>query len=294
MKAIRVGSRDSALAVAQAKIVMDAITNRNPTIIPQLVTMKTMGDKLLDRPLESMGGKEVFVKELEQALLEDKVDICVHSLKDMAVSQNPRLPLVAVGMREDSRDVLILPPGAEEMDPEKPIGCSSLRRKTQLAILYPGVKTAPVRGNVLTRLEKLDRGEYGALVLAAAGLKRLGLQNRIHTYFPVDRMVPACCQGILAVQGRAGEDTAYLGGFHHPDTWDVMLAERAFLEVLGGGCTSPVAAYATIEGDILTIRGYTVDSRGRMRPGEVSGSRRDPGLLGRKLVESLKVEAGSV
>ena len=294
MKVIRVGSRDSALAVAQAKIVMNAITAWDSTAAPRLVTMKTLGDRLLDRPLESMGGKEVFVKELEQALLEDKVDICVHSLKDMAVSQSPRLPLVAVGLREDPRDALILPPGAEEINPERPIGCSSLRRKTQLGVLYPGLKTAPVRGNVLTRLEKLERGEYGALVLAAAGLKRLSLENRIHTYFPVDRMIPACCQGILAIQGRAGEDTGYLGGFHHPDTWDVMLAERAFLEVLGGGCTSPVAAYATIEEDTLTIRGYTVDSRGRMYPGEISGSRRNPGLMGRALAESLKAEAYSI
>ncbi len=172
---IRVGSRESKLAVAQSLLVMEAIRQAHPEVDLELITMKTTGDRILDRTLDQVGGKGLFVKELDRALLDGRVDITVHSMKDLPMELDPRLPLAAVSRREDPRDVLVLPAGATEWDRKKPIGCASARRKLQLQRLYPDCQVLPVRGNVLTRLEKLDHGEYGALVLASAGLRRLGL-----------------------------------------------------------------------------------------------------------------------
>ena len=174
----------------------------------ELVTMKTTGDQILNRTLEQIGGKGLFVKELDQALRDGRVDFTVHSLKDLPLDVPEDLPLAAFSQRADPRDVLVLPAGAAALDPAKPIGCSSRRRQLQLRALYPGMEFAPVRGNVLTRLRKLDEGAYSALVLAAAGLQRLGLLDRISRYFSVEEMLPAAGQGILAVQTRRGVDCA--------------------------------------------------------------------------------------
>ena len=172
-----VGSRGSRLAVIQSELVMKAIAAAHPEIELSLLTMKTTGDRILDRPLDKIGGKGLFVKELDAALREGRTDLTVHSCKDLPADLPADLPLAAFTRREDPRDALVLPLGAPEL--RGPIGCSSLRRRLQLEALFPGVETVPVRGNVITRLEKLDRGEFGALVLAAAGLKRLGLEERI-------------------------------------------------------------------------------------------------------------------
>jgi len=291
MKLVRVGSRESALAVRQAMIVMDAVTACDPSVRTRLVTMTTTGDKRQDRPIEEIGGKGVFVKELEQALLDGEVDLCVHSLKDMAGEIDPRIPIRAMSVREDPRDVLVLPLGARELDPALPVGCSSLRRRVQLQELYPGCRVEPVRGNVLTRLDKLDSGQYGALVLAAAGLIRLGLENRISRRFSPVEMLPACGQGILAVQGRAGEPLDFLEGFHSADSWDAALAERAFTRALEGGCTSPVTAYAEVHGERICITGYAVDAAGNMLPGAIRGDRARAGELGEMLANNLRREA---
>ena len=159
---------------------MDAIRAAHPEVGLELVTMKTTGDKILDRTLDKVGGKGLFVKELDAALLDGRVDLTVHSCKDLPMEEDPRIPLAGFSRREDPRDVLVLPQGAEELDPSRPIGCASARRAVQLRALFPGVAVAPVRGNVLTRLRKLDEGQFSALVLAAAGLKRLGLEQRSH------------------------------------------------------------------------------------------------------------------
>ncbi len=174
---IRIGTRESRLAVVQAGLVAAAIKKHHPGIETELVGIKTTGDKILDRTTDKIGGKGVFVKELDEALRRGDVDICVHSYKDVPSEDEAELPIVALSPREDPRDVLILPGGVETIDAEKPIGCSSLRRRFQLGIIFPGQLTAPVRGNVQTRLEKLDNGEFSALVLAAAGIKRLGLRR---------------------------------------------------------------------------------------------------------------------
>lgn len=290
MKKLVVGSRESRLAVIQSELAIQAIRACQPGLEVELLTMKTTGDKILDRTLDQVGGKGLFVKELDAALLAGRVDLTVHSSKDLPMETDPRLPLVAFSRRADPRDALVLPAGVTELDPAKPIGCSSLRRQLQLKALFPQMKTAPVRGNVLTRLEKLDRGEYAALVLAAAGLQRLGLAGRVSRYFSVEEMLPAAGQGILAVQARADFDPACLREFHDPDSRDCLLAERAFVRALDGGCSSPVAAYATIDGAALTLTGLYVDSHGEARRQTISGPREQGERLGAALAQDLRRE----
>lgn len=255
---IKIGSRESRLAVIQSQLVMDAIAAAHPDVTLELVTMKTTGDKILDRTLEQIGGKGLFVRELDQALRDGRADFTVHSLKDMPMETPEDLPLAAFSDRADPRDCLVLPAGVTQWDRSKPVGCASKRRQLQLKALYPELTVLPVRGNVQTRLRKLDSGEYGALVLAAAGLKRLGLEERIARYFEPTELLPAAGQGILAVQTRRGMDTAVLDAVRDEAGTCCALAERAFVRALGGGCTSPVAAYATVDGDTLTLTGLYV------------------------------------
>ena len=287
---LRVGSRESRLAVVQTQIVIDALRRAHPDAQIELVTMKTTGDKILDRTLDKVGGKGLFVKELDQALLEGRVDLTVHSFKDMPMEPDPRLPIVAVSPREDPRDALVLPQGAQSLDLSKPIGCASLRRRLQLEALYPGCTVRPVRGNVLTRLQKLDAGEYGALVLACAGLKRLGLEGRIHRPYPTEEMLPAACQGVLAVQARADFDRSLLAGFHDPGVYACALCERAFVRTLDGGCSSPVAAYAVCEGQQILVRGLYVAPDGSWSIRSAQGPVAQGEELGRQLALAMKQE----
>lgn len=286
---IRIGSRDSRLAVIQSRMVMDAISAALPEAELELVTMKTTGDRILNRTLDQIGGKGLFVKELDQALREAKVDFTVHSLKDMPMEVPEDLPLAAFSRREDPRDVLVLPEGVSELDPGKPIGCSSRRRQLQLKALFPHMDVAPVRGNVQTRLEKLQCGEYSALVLAAAGLKRLNLDNRISRYFSPEEMLPAAGQGILVVQTRRNVDTRCLAMVHDENAACCALAERAFVRALDGGCSSPVAAYAERSGSILTLTGlYVSPDETRVQKGVLTGPASEAEALGRKLAHMLK------
>ena len=286
MKTIRVGSRESRLAVIQSELVMAALNTQG--ISTQLVTMKTTGDKILDRTLDQIGGKGLFVKELDAALLDGRVDLTVHSCKDLPMETDPRLPLVAFSKREDPRDCLVLPEGKTEMEPGKPIGCASLRRTIQLKRLFPDWDVQPVRGNVQTRLRKLDEGQFSALVLASAGLKRLGLEARISRCFSPEEMLPAAGQGILAVQARAGEDVSFLSAFHDRDGADCLLSERAFVRALDGGCTSPVAAHAVLEGDTLRLTGLNVTAENTPFFDQISGPRAQAEALGRTLAERMK------
>lgn len=283
---IRIGSRDSRLAIRQAEEVMRALGSDCT-----LVTMKTTGDMVLDRTLDQVGGKGLFVRELDRALAEGAVDLTVHSLKDVPMEQPDGLPLVAFPAREDARDALVLPENGI-WDKSRPIGCSSARRRVQLGELFPEMDVQPVRGNVQTRLAKLERGEYGALVLAAAGLHRLGLHNRISRYFSPDEMLPAAGQGILAVQGRAGELTERTRLLDDRDAHDCALAERSFIKTLGGGCFAPAAAYAEVRQDCLHLRGLyvTADEKTLVR-GALTGARQDAAALGRTLALQLKGQA---
>lgn len=286
---IKIGSRESKLAVIQSQLVMDAIARTVPEAELELVTMKTTGDRILDKTLDQIGGKGLFVKELDQALRDGRADFTVHSLKDMPMEVPEDLPLAAFSKRADPRDVLVLPEGVTELDPARPIGCSSRRRQLQLKSLFPGMEIKPVRGNVQTRLKKLQDGEFSALVLAAAGLKRLGLEDRISRYFSPEEMLPAAGQGILAVQTRQGVDTACLAGVHDPDAACCALAERAFVRALDGGCSSPVAAYAVVEGENLTLTGlYVSPDETVVRKGALTGTKTEAETLGKTLATRLK------
>ena len=286
---IRIGSRESKLAVIQSRIVMDAIARTVPEAELELVTMKTTGDRILNKTLDQIGGKGLFVKELDQALRDGRADFTVHSLKDMPMEVPDDLPLAAFSRREDPRDVLVLPEGVTELDRSKPIGCSSRRRQLQLKVLFPDVEIRPVRGNVQTRLAKLEAGEFSALVLAAAGLKRLGLEGRISRYFSTGEILPAAGQGILAVQTRQGMDTSCLAAVRDEDAACCALAERAFVRALDGGCTSPVAAHAVVAGEQLTLTGlYVSPDETVVRKGAMTGLKADAERLGQALAEALR------
>ena len=260
---IIIGSRESKLAVLQSEMVRDYIKEKNPEMEVEILTMKTTGDIILDRTLDKVGGKGLFVKELDKAL--------------------------TFSRREDPRDVLVLPEGVSELDKSKPLGCSSLRRTLQLKKLYPDMEVKSIRGNLQTRLRKLDEGQYSALILAAAGLKRLGLESRINRYFTADEIIPAAGQGILAVQGRKGEDYSFLNGYCDEEAWAAGRAERAFVKLLDGGCSSPVAAHAEISGDELYLRGlYYNEKDGSYVTGTLRGDKANAESLGRELAETLR------
>lgn len=289
MKTIKIGTRESKLAVIQAEMVADYIWKNCADITPELVTMKTTGDKILNKTLDKIGGKGLFVKELDAALLEGRSDISVHSLKDMPMEALKELPLLGFSKRKDPRDVLVLPKGKTKLDKTLPLGCSSARRILQLKKLFPDMEVKSIRGNVLTRLEKLDRGEYSALILAAAGLKRLGLEERISRYFSTDEMIPAAGQGIIAVQGRQGEDYSYLESFFDEESTWCALAERSFVRTLNGGCSSPIAAYAVVHNGILKLTGlYAAEGSTSYVTGQIEGNPAEAETLGKNLAEQLK------
>lgn len=292
MRQIVIGSRESRLAVVQTELVRSYIEENCPDIRTEILTMKTTGDRILDRTLDQVGGKGLFVKELDYALLDGRSDLSVHSLKDMPMETPEELPILGFSKREDERDVLVLPKGALTCDKSLPLGCSSKRRSLQLRALFPDMEVKSVRGNVLTRLEKLDRGEYAGLILAAAGLKRLGLQERISRYFTVEEMLPAAGQGVLAVQGRKGVDYGFLEGFFDWETECAVLAERAFVRTLDGGCSSPVAAHAVAQGERLILTGlYCGETEECCKKETMTGSVRRPEQLGIMLAEKMRKEA---
>lgn len=289
MKQLIIGSRESRLAIIQAELVRGRLQSLHPGLRVGLRTYKTTGDKILDRTLDKVGGKGLFTRELEAALLRGETDLLVHSFKDVPMQVDARIPIVGVSPREDARDALILPEGAAEPDLSLPIGCSSLRRTLQLQTLYPGARILPVRGNVLTRLRKLDGGEYGALCLAAAGLKRLGLEGRIARYFTAGQMLPAACQGILALQARADFDRSLLDGLHDEAAWAEALCERSFVRELDGGCSSPVAAHAVLSGYTLRLTGLYVEADGvTMHVRSASGPRGEAEALGSGLASQMR------
>ena len=285
---IVVGSRESQLAVVQSMTVVDFLKSKHPGMDVELLTMKTTGDRILDRTLDKVGGKGLFVKELDVALRQRRADVTVHSLKDMPMEVPKDLPLLCCSRREDPRDALALRAGVE-MKPDLVIGTASLRRAIQLKALFPDCEIRPVRGNLQTRLRKLDEGQFDALVLAAAGLMRLGLEARISRYFSVEEIIPAAGQGILAVQGRADFDRTLLEGFADADAWCAATAERAFVRQLDGGCSSPVCAHAALDGESIHLTGlYYEVSDGSWRKGAVDGPREAAERLGIELAQALR------
>ena len=277
MLTIRIGTRSSPLALAQVKVIADAIRASWPDaeIIP--VPIKTSGDKnMATFSSDPQGIKGMFTHEIEESLRCGEIDIAVHSLKDLPANIAPDLPIVAYSKRGDPRDALIGDCAV--------IGTSSSRRRVQLSGLYPDSKIVPVRGNIGTRLRKLDAGEYSGLVLSVAGLERLGLSQRITRIFTVDEIVPSPGQGILACQGREGENYSWLSCVDNEDSRDCVIAERSFATCLGSGCNIPAGAYAEIDGEHLTLRVFFADGGGIKRA-MLSGSRRDSESIGMRLAE---------
>lgn len=287
--AIKIGTRESRLAVAQAQL-LAAFLKKNGYDC-EIVGIQTTGDRVLDRRLDQIGGKGLFVRELDHALRERETDLSVHSAKDLPAELPDDLPILGWSRREDPRDALVLPAGSGEWDPTRPVGTSSSRRMLQFRALYPEARFETARGNVHTRLRKLDAGEYGALLLAASGLKRLGLEKRISRPFSTEELIPAACQGILAVQGRAGEDYSFLAPFFDETAGIEARAERAFIRALDGGCTTPTAAHARREGDMLTLHGlYYSEALGLHHTGVLTGPASRPEALGVALATRLKNE----
>lgn len=290
---IVIGSRDSKLAVVQAQMVMRFLENAHPNVDVSLATFKTTGDKILDRRLDEVGGKGLFVKELDAALRARECDYTVHSCKDLPMEVPDDLPLVCFSAREDSRDVLVFPQGASEPDWSLPIGTSSRRREIQVRALFPQATFASVRGNLQTRLRKLDEGGYGALVLAAAGLKRMGLAERIGRYLSVDEMIPSAGQGVLAVQGRFDAESALFDGFANTSSATCVEAERAFVAQLDGGCSSPIAAHAQLSDGIVKLTGLYYDEKTRRaRRGHVEGAEEDAVAMAHDLAKRLRAGEG--
>ena len=297
---IRIATRKSPLALWQAEHVAAALKAAHPGIRVELLGMSTQGDKILDTPLAKIGGKGLFVKELEQGMLDGSADIAVHSMKDVPVELPEGLHLPVIMAREDPRDAFVsndyasldgLPQGAR-------VGTSSLRRQCQLLARRPDLELLPLRGNVNTRLRKLDEGEYDAIILAAAGLIRLEFGERIRAFIEPEQSLPAIGQGAVGIECRADDErvNSLIAPLHDADTASRVLAERAMNNRLEGGCQVPIAGHAILEGDELWLRGLvgSVDGKVIVR-GEIRGSRNQAEALGVTLAERLLADgAGEI
>jgi hydroxymethylbilane synthase len=264
---IRIGTRGSMLALAQARWVQEAIVGRYPGCRVELVIIKTTGDRIHDIPLAQVGGKGLFIKEIEEALLAGQVDLAVHSLKDMPAALPPGLILAAVPPRQDWRDAFISPRYAAlaELPPGARVGTGSLRRRVQLLHARPDLEIVALRGNVDTRLKKMESLGLDALILAAAGLARLGLSHLPQNFLSETEMLPAVGQGALGLQGRQGDQQLReaLAFLDDPPTRTAVTGERAFLARLEGGCVVPVAALGKVEGDLVTLDALISDLEGK-------------------------------
>ncbi|HEY0939213.1 MAG TPA: hydroxymethylbilane synthase [Steroidobacter sp.] len=289
---LRIATRHSRLALWQAEHVAMLLRNKHPGLNIELVPMTTQGDRILDRPLASIGGKGLFIKELEHAMSEHRADIAVHSMKDVPTEMPPGFALAAMLPRADPRDAFVssrfknfssLPHGAR-------VGTSSLRRQCQLKHARPDLELITLRGNVDTRLRKLDEQEYDAIILAAAGLTRLGLQSRITEYFSPEQSVPAVGQGIIGIECRSDDarSIALVRALNDAQSWQCCAAERAFAHRLEGSCQSPIAGFATLDGDQLQLHGVIGSPDGlEMYRGSHIGNGADAEKIGVRLAEEL-------
>ena len=291
-KIVRIATRKSPLALWQAEHISQRLKALHADIEIELVTMVTQGDKILDTPLAKVGGKGLFVKELEQGMLRGDADIAVHSMKDVPVDFPAGLQLAVICEREDPRDAFVsntysrfedLPQGAI-------VGTSSLRRQCQLRELRPDLVIKDLRGNVNTRLKKLDEGQYAAIILASAGLKRLEFDSRITAFLEPEQSLPAIGQGAIGIECRENDNEILdlIRPLQHEDTRICVSAERAMNHRLEGGCQVPIGGYAQIKGDSLTLRGLVGQPDGsEMIRGEVTGSTSEAEQLGIKLADDL-------
>lgn len=300
LKKITIATRESALAMWQAEHIKARLEALHPGLEVELLGMTSKGDKILDVPLAKVGGKGLFVKELEQAMLEGRADIAVHSMKDVPMEFPEGLELAVICEREDPTDAFVsndykslddLPPGAV-------VGTSSLRRECQLRDLRPDLEIKFLRGNVNTRLAKLDKGDYDAIILASSGLKRLGFEDRIKATIPDTISLPAVGQGALGIECRSADSEikALIAPLTDRETWLRVIAERAMNRRLEGGCQVPIAGYAVLEGNELHLRGLVGAPDGsEIIRAETRGSAENAEALGVEVAESLLAQgAGKI
>ncbi len=295
---IVIASRESALAMWQARNIRQRLAALYPQTRVTIRGMTTQGDRILDRALDKIGGKGLFVKELEEALAAGSADIAVHSMKDVPMVLPPGFAIAAIAEREDPRDAFVsnhyASPGA--LPAGSRIGTSSLRRESQLRARFPQLTVEPLRGNVQTRLTKLDDGKYAAVILAAAGLKRLGLADRITAILTPDESLPAPGQGALGIECRAGraDVIAMMRALNHDPTAACVRAERALSRALSGSCQLPLGAFAQTEGSQLRLRGFVASQDGKqLVRAELTGDARDPEALGTELASRLKAQGAA-
>ncbi|MCK3655823.1 hydroxymethylbilane synthase [Pasteurellaceae bacterium Macca] len=289
---LRIATRQSPLALWQANFVKTELESRFPELSVELVTMVTKGDIILDTPLAKIGGKGLFVKELELALLENRADLAVHSMKDVPMVFPEGLGLAVICEREDPRDAFVsnrfnsldeLPAGAV-------VGTSSLRRQCQLMAQYPHLEIRSLRGNVGTRLSKLDNGEYDAIILAAAGLIRLDMAERIKQFIPVETSLPAAGQGAVGIETRLNDERVlrYVNSLNHPQTATCVVAERAMNTRLQGGCQVPIAGFAMLHGEEITLNALVGSLDGKTLIRAVASSKaQEAEALGVQVAEQL-------
>jgi hydroxymethylbilane synthase len=296
LKSLTIGTRGSPLALWQAEWVRARLRERHPGTEISLVKIKTTGDRILDVPLAQVGGKGLFVKEIEEAMLRGEIDIAVHSMKDVPTDFPHGLGLACITEREDPRDALVsrgipfntLPRGAR-------IGTSALRRQAQLLAVRPDLEMVMIRGNVETRIGKMETEKLDGVILAAAGMKRLGFADRVTEYLPVGLSLPAIGQGALGIECRLGDSAveAMITFLNHPATERCVAAERAFLRQCQGGCQVPVAAYGELDGGALRLSAFigSVDG-GKSVKGNVTGPAERFEALGKELAERLLADGG--
>lgn len=293
MAIIRVGTRGSLLALAQAQVFVDRFLAHYPGSRLRIIPVRTTGDRIRDRPLYEVGGKNLFIKELEEALHRHEVDVAIHSLKDVEWNSVSDLTMGCYLERGDARDALVSRDGSclKELPMAASVGTVSSRRAAQVLMMRPDLKIVPMRGNVDTRLKKLENGTVDALILAAVALKRLGREDVITQTFSVEDMVPASGQGVLVVQCRS-RDAALLQqlkGLNHPETEKCAMAERTFVQRLGAHCQSPIGVYAWYEGLRLGVRGFWMDGH-RTHTGQLWARGPDPVTAGLNLAEQFLLE----
>ncbi len=293
---IRIATRRSPLALWQAEHVAAELKRLDPAISTELVRIITRGDKILDVPLARVGGKGLFTKEIDEALLDGRADIAVHSMKDVPTEMPAGTAIRAHPRREDPRDAIatVTGGGLDSLPDHARIGTSSLRRIAQLKARYPGFTFISIRGNIQTRLSKLGT-DIDAVILAAAGVRRMGMQDQMHEFVPTDTLLPAVAQGTLGIQTRDTDDdiNALVEQLNDPDTMVRTRAERAFLARLEGGCQVPIAAYATLDGDRLQLDGLVgeVDGSHMIRK-RITGDRDEAEALGRTLADEVLAAGG--
>jgi hydroxymethylbilane synthase len=295
LRRLVIGSRSSALARRQVELALDALRKARPELETETAVVQTEGDRRSEASLEVIGGQGVFVKDIERRLQVGAIDLAVHSLKDMPADLAPGLTIGAYLPRGDARDALVGRDGLRlaDLPAHSRIGSDSSRRALQVLGLRPDLEMASIRGNVETRIGKLDAGRYDGVVLALAGLERLGLAQRATQVFSIQEMLPAIGQGVLAVECRSDDNEVIelLRGVDHPPTHTASEAERAFLRALGSGCSLPVGAYATVEGGMLLLDAILADESGKPHRAEAKGPASAAERLGTALAQRLRIEA---